>query len=540
MNSSAARRHIYGKEGRALAPILAVCSAAMAVAIVPGGAHTERIGLATVAYVFGAVLLGSAAIGHEYVHGTLGTYLVWPWRRTRLLGSKALVLLAALAVHVSAALVVYRTTLVLLPSNPGPGADMSAAFLGQLADARLWVLPPLAALCIAPALTMLCRNVLAGTIFTLAIPTTLWLAGVIVRSASVGVTSAMSKEALGPVFDTLWRILALLCVVGAPATWRVFRRLEAPGEILWSGSIARTTRFARSSRRRRRAHVSLLFKELRLQQMTFGVAALYVGAWAALSLSPMEPDLRQHTVRWSAAVYALLMAILVGSIASAEERAMGTLAAQTLAPVAAWNQWLIKSLTATALVLVLGVGLPVILDRLHPSAAAGLTMRIADWRPYPSWYSSRIGWEVFVVVTLYALHVSTLMTGGLRALLLAMPVVLLSLFGLSLISSWTFSSLFQWLGLNQMANEPYDPSIAPRWTLDEAFLRDQVARLTRLGALACLAAVLIIRGHRNHRLAGVERADARLQFVYLAACTALAAVAIGGAFPVLTWLLSSR
>ena len=53
--------------------------------------------------------------------------------------------------------------------------------------------------------------------------------------------------------------------------------------------------------------------------------------------------------------------ILIGSLASAEERQLGTLEWQTLLPSPAWQQWAVKVGVTFGLALLLGVGLPALL-----------------------------------------------------------------------------------------------------------------------------------------------------------------------------------
>jgi hypothetical protein len=54
----------------------------------------------------------------------------------------------------------------------------------------------------------------------------------------------------------------------------------------------------------------------------------------------------------------MFSATLVGSVASAEERQLGTLDWQLLMPVASWKQWAVKAGVALAISVVLSLGLP--------------------------------------------------------------------------------------------------------------------------------------------------------------------------------------
>ena len=61
------------------------------------------------------------------------------------------------------------------------------------------------------------------------------------------------------------------------------------------------------------------------------------------------------------AVYALGVPALIGSLATAEERQLGTLAWQLQLPIPIWQQWAVKAVTTFSLALLLSSGLPVLL-----------------------------------------------------------------------------------------------------------------------------------------------------------------------------------
>ena len=56
------------------------------------------------------------------------------------------------------------------------------------------------------------------------------------------------------------------------------------------------------------------------------------------------------------AMYVGVLSMLVGALASAEERQFGTLESQLLLPVRAWQQWTVKVATCYLLAAILGVG----------------------------------------------------------------------------------------------------------------------------------------------------------------------------------------
>src|SRR4029077_5691488 len=103
--------------------------------------------------------------------------------------------------------------------------------------------------------------------------------------------------------------------------------------------------------------------------------------------------------------YAFLIALLVGSLASAEERQLGTLEWQLTLPVAVWKQWAVKLGVTMALSLVIALAVPTLLFSMSvgtaPTTREMLRADIVIW-----------------ILTLVAgsLYMSSFCTSGLRAL----------------------------------------------------------------------------------------------------------------------------
>ena len=106
------------------------------------------------------------------------------------------------------------------------------------------------------------------------------------------------------------------------------------------------------------------------------------------------------------ALNGLMLAWLIGSLASAEERHLGTLEWQTLLPVAAWQQWMVKAGVTLGLALLLAIGLPMLF------AIDG-----------PQLNPVYIG--IVVVLATGSLYVSSLCSSGLRTLTVSGPAILL-------------------------------------------------------------------------------------------------------------------
>ena len=140
-------RALVVKEARAQAPVFV----ASLIAIAAAGPFSRFRILGTFAYLLGAAALGALAIGHEYIHRTLGVLLSQPVPRQRLLLVK-LGVLAPMLIVLSA---------VAAASGEVRPPDAALAFA---------VLPVLAGLFLAPWLTMVGRSPVAGAIFTLTLP----------------------------------------------------------------------------------------------------------------------------------------------------------------------------------------------------------------------------------------------------------------------------------------------------------------------------------------------------------------------------------
>ena len=109
-----------------------------------------------------------------------------------------------------------------------------------------------------------------------------------------------------------------------------------------------------------------------------------------------------------------MIPLLAGSMASAEERQLGTLEWQVLLPMAGWTQWMVKVATAIGVALILTLGLPTLLlsfttsPEVHSEVARLTSATIA----------------YFVVPMVVAgLYISSLSPNGLRALLTSVPVM---------------------------------------------------------------------------------------------------------------------
>ena len=388
------------KEIRALLPLWAPCLAVVAADAVFD--HWLLSRAAPAAYLLGSVAIGAASIGHEYTHRTLGLLLSQPVPRYRIL----LIKIAVLTAMVLGLVVVAELT---------PISGWRARTSGAPLRALLPLLVFSSSVFLAPAMTMMARSQLAGTVFTAAIPGLLMVSAEVVEFIRFG-SSSFEWNAAARLAVLQWGFLPL-CALAAVAIWPMFARLsaiEARGAEIqlprWIGRRARDES-ALAAGRRQHPFRALFRKELRLQQMSFVVAGLFL-----LAAGPMLLLQRTGSGNGNLPLSALmilsfgLLSLLIGSLGSAEERQLGTLEWQVLLPVPMWQQWIVKVLTTVSLSLILGVGMP---------ALATMVFEIHELS-LGSWVAMVVAAPI---LTIAALYVSSLSTNGVRALALAIPAV---------------------------------------------------------------------------------------------------------------------
>ena len=389
------------------------------------------------AYGIGSVALGALSVGHEYGYRTIGVLLAQPIARQRVLLIKLSVLTPLLTVLAVAAWYA--------PFN-----------IGELQRLSGWrhhsvvLIPFVTGLFIAPWLTMVSRSALGGVVFAGSLPGMLAVGGNLAGMAWFGI----GHPDVEPFRAWFWLAGMIgLCAVSAVMGWRGFMRLEA---IEGTGEDIRMPGWFRPPPRPPARHPVwlLIRKELHLQQMTFVIALLFAIGWSTLSLlKDTVPAFADAPLVPVTVIYLVLLSIVIGSLASAEERHLGVLQWQVLLPVAAWQQWIVKVGTALTLGLVFGVGVPILLNSVSPGSDhvdAG-----ALWRQNA---------KIVVLLTALSLYVSSLSTSGVRAMVAAFPMAIAVL------------ALVQWVMVVLI-----DSSTAMMWLAQ--------------AVVACLALVLAYRNH---------------------------------------------
>lgn len=386
------------KDVQALAPMWV--TTAVAIAAAPLGSAFRLDVVALMAYVFGTVAVGAHVIGHEYSHRTMGSLLAQPARRRTILAVKlGVIMVAVLSLTVVAWIGAYS------PIARFP--DRAAL------DSRVILLPTLMALTLAPYLALVARSTLGGAVFTIAVP------GMLLVTSDLFAVWWYGPGYAGEIdrfkYSVFPSATIAFCVVAAIAIWRRFERLEVLGDDSGHVSVSIPGQaHAAGSRTQRNSYWLLAAKELRLQQMTFVIVAIYVCGWAAGMWSQRSVQTAIPIPWWQLNIlYSALLSLLIGSLASAEERQLGTLEWQSLVPLASWKQFAVKVAVVCGLVLAVGVGLPSLLAQFMPLPHLGGFPRGAIWMVSVIAISIAIG----------SLYVSTLASSGARAVATALPVL---------------------------------------------------------------------------------------------------------------------
>jgi hypothetical protein len=409
------RPALVWKEVRGLGPTwLTAAALLVAVGFVETGLDTvldvqqPRAGarqLTALFYVGACALLGALSIGQEFTDRTLAGLLAQPAARSSVLLHKLGVVAAMLLALCGLEWAYGLTPLAVARAWPE---------ISPTGRVLVTVLPVLGGVLLTPCLTLLTRSALAGCVFT----TALSLAMVIGSQAAVPWLygdAATFAQANARILDIFVHTMLAVVVLSALLMWRLFMRLEAiegrrlelhlPAWLfpawLFKGRVHLAA--ARSSRS---VWQQMLGKELNLQEITFVVSGLYVAAWLAVVLvgESLFPTRRAGYMTVATLLHAGAIPLLAGSLASAEERQLGTLGWQVLLPIAAWRQWAVKAAVVLVLSLGLAIGLPAILYALFA----------------PGQEPVRLGWPpaaAIAAVATLSLYASSLSTNGVRALL---------------------------------------------------------------------------------------------------------------------------
>jgi hypothetical protein len=208
--------------------------------------------------------------------------------------------------------------------------------------------------------SLLCRQVIAGFWITILTPCLIWMV------AAYFLDDQPDRVGMA-VFITLFSIYSL---AGFGLAWWLFLRAQdvkrrdvsitLPAIRLWNGTKAKD-----SSHSIRRPFTVLFLKELQLYQAQFLIAGLLLAlnliVLAMLHWAHFETGSTTKMILENCWCLWLVMPLLVGCRAVAEERALGMMESQYCLPVRRRSLFAIKLLVALGLSLALGWGIPLLL-----------------------------------------------------------------------------------------------------------------------------------------------------------------------------------
>ncbi len=328
------------KEGRELWPVFAATVLFIAVPYLIWGQQAGSCGM--VAFGLGCAVMGASAFGNEFHHRTFPLLLSQPIARPALWCEK----MGVLALGMLASLGVSWACL-----ERFSGVEMSKlSGLGPLVGALVW------AICTTPFWTLLLRSGIAGAVFA-----------VIVPSLLLPLSALVSGRWFRGVGEE-WIILvvgggycALTCWMG----YRQFNRLQildasAPEVRLPAALENLLDRFGRKVFGGFAGpFASLVAKEVRLQRMSFLLAGLFcLVVVAAACLSRSRNPSGEVILGLDFTFYLLILPLLAGAIAVAEEKAWGVADWHLTLPPSALKQWSAKMLVTLATSVGLGLLLP--------------------------------------------------------------------------------------------------------------------------------------------------------------------------------------
>lgn len=418
-------------------------------------------------YAIACAAIGAMAVGHDFTYRTFDAVLSLPVSRTSLWAKRMFVGLCAIT-----PLAICYGILGLADQSIGPVTSRISLTWG--------ITGTFTALCLAPWLTLISRSPLFGTVFSLAV----------LPLVEVGATWAAAVFGGGAeLVDSIRFVtLGVLWISGFALGWRAFLRLELAGYVDAQRLVRSKKSTARKFHRGSRVW-QLVKKELRLQIVPIALATIAITFTLALK--------REQSELWTVA-YPGLIIVLVGAMASAEERNVGVAEWQATLPILAGRQWATKFLISWLVALVFGAALP----------ALAYLWKIEKLTPYPPsdflTATSAISGGIFVIVAV-TLYVSSLCSSGIKAVILGLV-----------------ANAFVGYTAMQSANAYSDFVENRRGRLLWNSLDAAPFFLAALG----IVGLLILFGMRNHRSADRSRHRILSQLLALAAYEVVAAAAI--------------
>lgn len=342
------------KEFRTLAwPAAAVLAATTLPLAWAGGTRGWPFQAALSAFVIGTAVLVALPFGTEFQQRTLGLVLSQPVSRARVWLEKWGVLLMALLVL---------------------AAVQSAALRGAVVDGRVGVreLTFLLALACSGCLwTLVAGSTIGGAAFSLA-------SLAIVEMASSFITSWLTGLELYPfaTHPALVSVRLAYAVATLWLGWRLFTRLELKAEGAGPAGLSVAPLDAVPALRCRPAGpiANLVRKEVRLQQSTLLIAALFALCWLTaillFAVGPERPAVAEVVFATLFVSYVPLVLVVCGTISLGEDTSLGIRGWHLTLPVSSMAQWAVKVGVMLVVGGALGIVLPLTLKLIAPAVVS--------------------------------------------------------------------------------------------------------------------------------------------------------------------------
>lgn len=362
--------------------------------------HLNDAGLGYALLGLACAVMGGSSFGNEFQHRTISLLLAQPIARSVLWRDKMLILgggmLASLLVLV----------VCLQVCRPGVGVES-------------WLVPVLISLCAfcgAPCWTLLLRHGIGGMVCAVAIPGLL-----------LGVNALLTQrlfDELDPQISVL--ILVIYCGLVYWLGYATFKRLEAvDGPRRELGLPAGLEAFfvrplTRLGARFQSPFAALLKKEYRLQQISFLLAGLFcLVAAVGACLINYHRDLAEAIIGTDCFIYVMILPLIAGATAVAEEKGWGIAEWHLTLPPCALEQWSVKMLAVLSTGMALGLVLPVALF-LAGSVLFSQRNNISSVPSAPELLCWTLGSLLLTSVAIYAASISK---NTLRAILGAVGII---------------------------------------------------------------------------------------------------------------------
>ena len=393
-------------------------------------------------FALGALFLALTPFGQETSFGTFSLMLAQPQPRRRLWWTKMSALAAALGVSLAALCLSWAIRL----RAAGFFDDMPLAFALTSMGALAGLCALLAAVVVSGGLwtTLLFRQVTAAFWFSLLVPAAIFGAVWFLADMDHGQETLLPEGVA----------MGIYSIGGFLLAGRLFLRAQdtpwGGGEV--SGPVSRELSIrllASAFQKKRSSWAALLCKELQMQQVTLvvagGLALVYLAAVSLLLTRHGPAPLLEGCVDWFLMPW-LVVPLVIGSVAMAEERNLNTLEGQLCLPARKRTLFAVKLLVVLFLGTALGAGMPWLLDCVAhwaglktasmglPAPGGLMSMYAAFGRGEFQW-SAPLGWPAFkvlatlsFVIAAISFYASTISRTAIQALGAALLLMVLASF----------------------------------------------------------------------------------------------------------------